>query len=161
MSHPYFTGQVVADHEADLIEQARRHRLIRHAAAHGDRASEAGEIPRPRTARLRPWTRMEPHVSTPKQRSPLPLFNMLLAASALTVAVVAIATDQAASRPTLTVVTARDENHPAVAPDDALPVDEDITVADQPRQYNPYQTQTNRAGTPADNCRIRHLVVRC
>jgi hypothetical protein len=156
MNHPYFAGQVVADHQADLIEQARRHRLLRGTAEHGDRASAAGEPRHPPAARLRPWTRTEPHLSTRNARSPLPLLNLLLAATALTVAAVALATDEAASRPVTTVVTPVDGNHSA-----ARPVDEDITEADRPRQYNPYQPRVPLTGIPAGDCALRRLVVRC
>jgi hypothetical protein len=139
MNHPYFAGQVVEDHRADLIEQARRHRLLRDTGAHDDVVT-AARAPRPRAAGLRP------------RRSPLALLNLLIAAIALAVGIVAIATDGDASRPAPTVVTRVDDN----APVDARPVNDDVTGADEPRQAGAPAT-----GIPAGDCTLRRVIVRC
>ncbi len=155
MNHPYFTGQAVADRQADLIEQAHRDRLFRRA---GDaQVTGDGGASRHRAS----WPRRQPGVGVQVKRSPLALVNLLLATAALTVAVVAIVTDEASSGLAPPVVTPREVTNPVVAPDDPRPPAEEVSGADQPQRDSLDQPRLPQADAPAGDCLVRRVVVRC
>jgi hypothetical protein len=158
MNHPYFTEQVVADHQNDLLDRARHYRLLHKTSRHDGGTAAAMKTQRRRSIRRNHRTRTEHHKTTPTRTSPLPLFNLLLAAAALVVAVAAVATDNGSTRPSQTVITQLDHDDPASATGAARTSEDEIPDANQIREHS---RQTSHTGTPAGNCTMRDLIVRC
>jgi hypothetical protein len=86
--------------------------------------------------------------TTDQHRSPLPVLSLLLAAAAAIIGLVAIATDDVSSRPSQIVVTPLDDSHPAAAPDNARPANQEVDDANDHPHYN-----------PPENARPSHVLV--